>query len=344
MASQVSPGIVLKERDLSNAVIVGASQITAAHASTFQKGPIGTVVSVASQKELISVFGAPTEGNAEDWFVASEFLNYGGKLAITRANTGVTNANGTAAANVLVKSYDDWNEGSGNNNQYVARTAGSWGNGLMVVVVDRGADQNVTFSNPPATIAAGSTLTFTGGQQAVVHTVKTNAVTGVVEGAAVILNKNANGGFTRLTTSDTLDTPDTGAAATLTVTAPGVGYTDAPTISLSAPSSSGTGGYIFNEVVTGSTSGTTARVKSWNAQTYELEVGIISGGFSPGENIVGGESGATYALRVQDTWDSTNRTSDDGTITTTPFSDNETIELSSDDIIDFTETNPFGMP
>jgi len=135
-----------------------------------------------------------------------------------------------------------------------------------------------------------------------------------------------------------------GIVTSMYITHSGVGYTDAPTISLSAPSSSGTGGYIFNEVVTGSTSGTTARVKSWNAQTYELEVGIISGGFSPGENIVGGESGATYALRVQDTWDSTNRTSDDGTITTTPFSDNETIELSSDDIIDFTETNPFGMP
>ena len=226
MASQVSPGIVLKERDLSNAVIVGASQITAAHASTFQKGPIGTVVDIASQKELISVFGAPTEGNAEDWFVASEFLNYGGRLAVTRASTGVTNANGTAAANVLVKNSDDWNEGSGNNNQFVARTAGSWGNGLMVVVVDRGADQNVTFSNSPAAIAAGTTLTFTGGQQAVVHTVKTNATTGVVEGAAVILNKNANGGFTRLTTSDTLDTPDTGAVATFGITANGAGYTD----------------------------------------------------------------------------------------------------------------------
>ena len=34
----------------------------------------------------------------------------------------------------------------------------------------------------------------------------------------------------------------------------------------------------------------------------------------------------------------------DGTITTTPFSDNETIELRGDDIIDFSETNPFGMP
>ena len=164
--------------------------------------------------------------------------------------------------------------------------------------------------------------------------------------------------FTRLIATVTISAPPAGgtqatgiatinAAGIVTamyITHSGVGYTVAPTISLDAPSSSGTGGYIFNEVVTGSTSGTTARVKSWNAQTYELEVGIISGGFSPGENIVGGESGATYALRVQDTWDSTNRTSDDGTITTTPFSDNETIELRGDDIIDFSETNPFGMP
>ena len=75
MASQVSPGIRLRERDLSNAVVVGASEITAAHASTFQKGPIGKVVNIASQKELISVFGAPTDQNAEDFFVASEFLD-----------------------------------------------------------------------------------------------------------------------------------------------------------------------------------------------------------------------------------------------------------------------------
>ena len=79
MASQVSPGIVLKERDLSNAVIVGASQITAGVASSFQKGPIGQPVNISSQKELLSVFGAPAEDNAEDWFVASEFLNYGGR-------------------------------------------------------------------------------------------------------------------------------------------------------------------------------------------------------------------------------------------------------------------------
>lgn len=73
MASQVSPGIVLKERDLSNAVIIGAQQITGAYASTFQKGPIGKITSIASQKEFVSIFGKPSESNAEDWFVAQNF-------------------------------------------------------------------------------------------------------------------------------------------------------------------------------------------------------------------------------------------------------------------------------
>ena len=60
MASQVSPGIVLKERDLSNVVVTGALQITAAIASSFAKGPVGEVVNINSQKELVTVFGAPS--------------------------------------------------------------------------------------------------------------------------------------------------------------------------------------------------------------------------------------------------------------------------------------------
>ena len=130
----------------------------------------------------------------------------------------------------------------------------------------------------------------------------------------------------------------------LYITNSGIGYTAVPTVLLGAPSSVGSGGYIFNEIVTGSISGTTARVKSWNANTYELEVGIISGGFAPGENVVGQDSGATYALRIQDKWTASPRTNADGTVSTTPFADNETIELKADNIIDFTESNPFGMP
>ena len=217
MASQVSPGIILKERDLSNAVIVGASQIKAATASTFQKGPIGQVVDISSQKDLLSVFGAPVESNAEDWFVASEFLNYGGRLAVVRAATGVNSASAAGQA-VLVQNDDDWNAGTGNGNLYVARTAGTWANDLLVAVVDRGADQVVTFSAAPAGLQVGDTLTFTGGGTGIVYTYDS-----ATKKAAIVLDDPS----TRLTTANTLDSPDTGVVSTTTNLTGGTGYVSA---------------------------------------------------------------------------------------------------------------------
>ena len=102
MASQVSPGILIKERDLTNAVVTGALAIRAAHASSFAKGPIGEIVNINTQKELIDTFGEPA-GAAEDWMVASEFLNYGGRLAVVRAESdGALNAT-TGGSGVLIK-------------------------------------------------------------------------------------------------------------------------------------------------------------------------------------------------------------------------------------------------
>ena len=92
MASQVSPGVIIKERDLSNAVVVGTSALRGAIASTFSKGPVGSIVNIGSERELIDTFGTPVEANAADWIVASEFLRYGGQLAVVRATTGVENA------------------------------------------------------------------------------------------------------------------------------------------------------------------------------------------------------------------------------------------------------------
>ena len=214
MASQVSPGIVLKERDLSNAVIVGASTITAGVASTFQRGPIGKPTRISSQKELLSIFGAPAEENAEDWFVASEFLNYGGRLNVVRAATGVNSATDTGAA-VVVKNDEDWEAGNGSGNFLVARSAGTWANDLKVVFVDRGADQYVTLSNTPAAISAGDTLTFVGGKTGIVYSWDAASKT-----AAVILDDPD----TRLTTSDALDSPETGIPATLGSFVAGTGY------------------------------------------------------------------------------------------------------------------------
>ena len=84
MAGQVSPGIVLRERDLTGQTIVNQQANTAALVGSFAKGPVGTITNIATERELLETFGAPNGNNYEDWFSASTFLSYGGQLQIVR--------------------------------------------------------------------------------------------------------------------------------------------------------------------------------------------------------------------------------------------------------------------
>ena len=142
MASQVSPGVVIRERDLSTGVITGVSALKGAIASTFTKGPVGKIVNIGSERDLIDTFGAPAEANAADWLVASEFLRYGGQLAVVRAATGVLNATKDGSA-VLIGSKEDYEAGAGSSEEFAARDAGSAGNNLRVVIVDKVADSKM---------------------------------------------------------------------------------------------------------------------------------------------------------------------------------------------------------
>jgi len=117
------------------------------------------------------------------------------------------------------------------------------------------------------------------------------------------------------------------------ITDAGSGYTTPPSITVTAPYMGGSGNYVFNEVVTGAATSSTGRVKSWDASTMELKISIISGAFNDGEVITGSTSGAEYEYQKVSL---TNV--DDG------FAENTVIESEADGIIDFTETNPFGMP
>ena len=145
MASQVSPGVVIRERDLSTGVLVGVSGLRAGFASSFRSGPVGKITNIVSERDLINVFGAPAEANAADWLVASEFLRYGGQLAVVRAETGVLNATLDGSA-VLVGSKEDYEAGAGSSEKFIARTAGADGNNLHVVIVDKGPDFTITKS------------------------------------------------------------------------------------------------------------------------------------------------------------------------------------------------------
>jgi len=160
MASQVSPGVVIRERDFSNAVIVGASAIRGAIASSFRTGPVGKIVNIGSERELIDTFGTPAEANAADWLVASEFLRYGGQLAVVRAATGVLNAT-ESGSGVLISDKDAFDAGV-TSEKFAARYAGADGNNLRVVVVDRGADWVITTAAAHG-LSAGDTYTDAAG-------------------------------------------------------------------------------------------------------------------------------------------------------------------------------------
>lgn len=117
------------------------------------------------------------------------------------------------------------------------------------------------------------------------------------------------------------------------ITNSGLGYTQAPQIIIEPPYMSGSGNYEFNEEVSGSISGSTARVKDWNSTTKELSISNITGNFKNGELIVGQSSNASYKLyqNIPST-------------TSNLFADNVDIQIEANKVIDFSETNPFGTP
>ena len=112
---------------------------------------------------------------------------------------------------------------------------------------------------------------------------------------------------------------------------PGIGYSSSPLVTIPAPPTTGIGTFIFNELVTGSISGATARVKTWNKSNNVLKVGTTNGTFVSGDVVVGSASSAKYSVDV---------------IQSAEFADKydkgEQIETLADTFLDFTETNPFG--
>ncbi len=123
----------------------------------------------------------------------------------------------------------------------------------------------------------------------------------------------------------------------------GLGYTQPPTIVIESPYSSGFGTYIYNEEVVGSSSSITARVRRWDSTTLLLQLSNASGPFTPGELIVGQESGASYQIRQLDQTVITEQ-KEEKNIIINHFAQNDDVQIAANDILDFSETNPFGTP
>ena len=137
MAFQVSPGVVVQEKDLTNVIPAVATSI-AAIAGDFTKGPVDEIVSISSEKDLVETFGKPDSTNFEYFFSAANFLQYGNSLRVVRA-TGTGLLNSTAnGSGLLVKNtshyQDNYAGGAGSVGLWAARTAGAWGNNLKISV------------------------------------------------------------------------------------------------------------------------------------------------------------------------------------------------------------------
>ena len=102
----------------------------------------------------------------------------------------------------------------------------------------------------------------------------------------------------------------------ITITSGGTGYSSAPTVTIA-----------------NSPKDVRAEVKSWNSSTRELQLINRSGTFNTAETVRGETSGALWSPESYNTLNNTN----------SEFDQNYTFETEDDDIIDFTETNPFGV-
>lgn len=131
----------------------------------------------------------------------------------------------------------------------------------------------------------------------------------------------------------------TGKINSLRIINPGIGYTVSPTVSFEQFSTIGIGTFVYNEEIVGQTSGVTAIVRDFRRDfdasnidpPINLRVSLNTGKFNSGEILVGSISSARYVVKSHDL-----DSYDD------PYDVNEEIQLEADNILDFTESNPFG--
>ena len=135
MAFQVSPGVLVQEKDLTR-IIPAVSTSIGAVAFQATQGPLDEVTSISSEQELVSKFGKPNSTTFEGFFTAANFLAYSNSLRVVRVqNSSVANATESGSAFVIKNTtdyQDNYADGSASVGLWAARTAGAWGNNLKV--------------------------------------------------------------------------------------------------------------------------------------------------------------------------------------------------------------------
>jgi hypothetical protein len=291
------------------------------------QGYTQTLTMVGNAVNATAIVGIITSGGVRSFTITNRGGGYGmvPTVQVSSAPTGGVTAVGIAS---MIGGIQVCNLNANPRLQSVQRVdVSNPGSGYTVA-------PSVTFSTTDGT-GVGAAATANIGDNIVGIVTITNSGGGYINNPTIsFTNEIFKTGVTTVSATATSIVSTAGTITNIYLTNAGLGYSVAPTISIEAPvSSSNALDFAFNEIVTGSTSNVTARVRSWNSITNVLEISNVSGSFSVGETLTGSTSGATKTLRTIDK-----------TIDNDPFADNFNIESAADSILDFSEHNPFGMP
>ena len=163
-----SPGIIVREVDLTVGAVRPTSNKIGAIVAPFAKGPVDAPTLVESENDLLSNFGSPypTDKHYENWLVASSYLSYGGSLQVVRADdTDLKNGFVGTATSVKIKSLNHYTELGYDETTITdvvvaAKNPGSWSNGIKVAIIDAKADQTLGATGV-STIGYGVTQSIT---------------------------------------------------------------------------------------------------------------------------------------------------------------------------------------
>ena len=169
-----SPGIVVREVDLTIGRVDPASGSIGALVAPFEKGPVDEPQLIESEEDLLQTFGQPysVDKHYEHWLVASSYLAYGGTMQVVRADdyatltgVGLKNAFVGAATSIRIKSNTHYNqlgydENTITNVTVAAKNPGTWANGIKVAIIDGKADQILTVASGNTTVV-GTAVTQT---------------------------------------------------------------------------------------------------------------------------------------------------------------------------------------
>ena len=152
MAFQLSPGVLVQEKDLT-AIVPSVATSAGAFAGAFQWGPVGLVTTIDSENNLVKYFGGPTDTTYGSFYTAANFLSYGNNLKLVRVVNEGTAKNAianTSATAILIKNFDDYiqNRSSGGNGlgEFAAKYPGDLGNSIKVSMADANTWSNWVYS------------------------------------------------------------------------------------------------------------------------------------------------------------------------------------------------------